>query len=155
MKTLEDAMREFITGVKDGTFCPCCQRYAKVNKVSINKSMAKALEWISKNAEVGGKWVYVQERGPDWMKRSNSHAKMLHWGLLERAETDEDKKHSGVYRPTEKGMKFLAGDIKVRKYMAIYNNINIKPDGIGPLVSFEDCMGESFDYKSMVREATV
>jgi hypothetical protein len=43
MKTLEEAQTEFYDDLIEGTTCPCCDRWAKVYKRSINSSMAKGL----------------------------------------------------------------------------------------------------------------
>jgi len=148
--TLIDAQKKFIAGIRDGVKCPCCGRYAKVNKILITKTMVLALKWINEEGEKVG-WVHVQETGPDWIKRSNSHAKLIHWGLLERKESDDGKKHSGIYRATLKGKDFLNDSLRVRKYMLIYNHKLLSPTGVGAMMLASDCMSEKFDYEKMVK----
>lgn len=148
---LKQAKEEFIKNVSEGTVCPCCGRYAKINKFSINGSMVRALSWIAEESErtVDG-WAMVQENGPDWIKRSNSHAKLLHWGLLERKAVDDgvDKVCSGIYRPTKSGVDFLLGRLLVKKFALVYNNITLLLDG--PMVGVDDCAGKKFKLREAV-----
>jgi len=147
MTTLKEAKAELIKGVIDGIVCPCCGRMARINKIAITGAMVRSLSWIAKESEkaVDG-WVMVQENGPDWIKRSNSHAKLIHWGLLERRDNDDGSKlHSGIYRPTRSGVEFLEGRVKVRKLALVYNNIRLKLTG--PMVSVTDCAGVKFHFR--------
>jgi len=131
---LEDAKELFIAGVKDGVVCPCCSRYAKVNRSCVTKSMVIVLKWIAKASEEfahSDGWVRVQRDAPDLVKTVNSHGKLLHWGLIERLEP-------GIYRPTEKGIEFLAGRATIKRWLFLYNNQII---GSGSeLVTVDDCI---------------
>lgn len=140
MKTLDEAKAELIKGVIDGVICPCCGRLAKVNKIAITGSMVRSLSWIaSESKKVTDGWVPVQDTAPGWLLRSNSHAKLIHWGLIERREsTTSTKLYSGVYRPTRDGVDFLNGDLSVKRWAFTYNNILLKLSG--PLISAADCI---------------
>ncbi len=154
MRTLAEAKRELAQEIMKGTQCPCCGKHVKINKLSITKAMVSALAWITKHSDpsINGGWVRVQEIGPDWIKRSNSHAKLSHWGLLEGKEPDSTgNKGTGIYRPTYEGKAFLASAIRVIKYKFVYNG-KVHGDG-GPLVGVSDCY-EKFDYDKMVRRSS-
>ncbi len=144
--TLAGAKAAFIAQVKDGAICPCCGRHAAINRISINGSMVHFLEWI---LQYNG-WIPVQNHAPAWVLRSNSHAKMLYWGLLDRLPTEDGKGNSGVYRITAKGRLFLSGQISVKKYMLVYNNISLIPNGVGENVTVFQCRGKKFKKEEAV-----
>lgn len=143
--TLADAKAAFIASVSEGAICPCCGRSAKINRITITSIHAKFLEWLqahtTRNLPYKG-WVAIQYDAPSWVIRSNSHSKLLMWGLIERKPTEDGRDNSGVYRLSEKGRRFLDGAISVKKTMLVYNNISLFPEGIGEDVTFLDCLGK-------------
>lgn len=152
-KTLKEARAEFAADLKNGTVCPCCCRYARVNKVVISKAMVMALGWLCRHSLPGIEdgWVRVQDSAPKWILRSNSHAKLTHWGLIERKAVPGGGKGSGVYRPTRRGRLFIDGHLSVPKAQFVYNDKAIKADE--SLVDVKFCLGVPFDYDAMVRRA--
>ncbi len=103
METLDEAKIKFVKEVENDTTCPCCNRHEKVNRVSITSAMVASLQGIADHSDnlIDDGRVRVQENGPDWLKRSNSHSKLQFWGLLERKKNDDKKKKSfGISRPT-------------------------------------------------------
>lgn len=152
-KTLAKAKSEFKEGLQHGIECPCCGRYGKLNKLSITRSMALVLGWMTKVSDPAfDGWIKVQDVAPKWILRSNSHAKLLHWGLIERHEAaPAANKCSGTYRPTTDGERFIEGLLRVPKYKYIYND-KVIAEG-GPRITVEACLGSPFDYDLMVRRA--
>lgn len=151
-KTLLQSMFEFTAGLNDGTVCPCCHRYARMNKVAISRSMTLTLGWLCKHSHPGVDqgWVRVQDTAPKWILRSNSHGKLVHWGLLERSPALHGG-GSGIYRPTAAGRRFIDGDTKVHKTLSIYNDKVVSASV--ELVDVTQCLGAPFDYETMVRRA--
>ena len=77
-----------------------------------------------------------------------------YWGLTEtaKAEPDENgsqkKRTSGYWRPTDLGIKFIRGEVKLPRSIFMYNG-ETREDPDAPLVSFEDALGEPFVYSEL------
>jgi hypothetical protein len=109
--------------------------------------MAQSLVWLA-NQSAGGAWVDVPKTGPRWLVRSNQLPTLRWWGLVERrASEDNAKKHSGLWRATEKGVLFAQNRLLVPKKVYTYN---AEVEYFGKeLVSIQDCT-ESFDYSAVM-----
>jgi len=143
--TLRSAWRAIIND--DGGHCPCCDRWGKIYPRSLNETMAQSLVWLA-NQSADGAWVDVPKTGPRWLVRSNQLPTLRWWGLVERRATDDNtKKHSGLWRATEKGVLFAQNRLLVPKKVYTYN---AEVEYFGKeLVSIQDCT-ESFDYSAVM-----
>lgn len=149
MGTALDVLREQWrdTVRKDGGHCPCCDRWGKVYKRNINETMARSVIWLA-GAPCGAEgWVDVPSNAPRWLVRSNQLATLRWWGLVERREPSEgeDKKYSGMWRCTELGKQWIAGNAKVHQSVWTYAGEVESLDG--PMVSVSDCLGQHFSYQ--------
>lgn len=110
---------------KGGT-CPCCERFGKIYKRSINTTMAYSLSWLVFTApkdKLG--WTDVPRFGPRMVVRSNQLPTLRWWGLVERNDEAAkvlDLKHVGLWRPTIKGVRFSNNQMAVPKYVFHYND---------------------------------
>jgi hypothetical protein len=129
--TLEEAKVMLWDGVKGGTRCPCCNRWAQSYWRTINKTMARGLWWLANVGAVEPS-EYLQPlnyvditKGPAWLLRSNQLATLRWWKLVERMPNDDpSKKHSGMWRVTTLGVKFLSGDSSVpRRVCTLFGNV--------------------------------
>ena len=150
MSDLEQLRREwFFTIDGDGGRCPCCDRWGKIYAHHLNGAMVATLRWLCEQSP-DGEWVNMPEHAPRWALRGYQFASLEKWGLLERnrlakkEDEDKDTKHSGFWRPTEKGRAFSDGFIAVPQIAFVYNN-NVLRFG-DKLVYFDDCLGEKFSY---------
>lgn len=114
LETLEDARGRLRHGVDDGINCPCCDRWAQAYWRTINKTMARGLWWLyckglrDPIANAGEVPFTDITKGPAWLLRSNQLATLRWWGLVERMPSDDSaKKHSGMWRVTAEGDKFV------------------------------------------------
>jgi predicted transcriptional regulator len=112
METLQES-KEFLRANFDkGVSCPCCNQFVKLYKRKLNSGMAMALIHIYKQ----GNWINVK----DYMRKNslpNNHDWTLlrYWGLIEEStKTEEGKKTNGVWRITQKGVKFIEKKINVQ-----------------------------------------
>lgn len=137
--------REVISG--DGGRCPCCDRWGKIYPRSLNETMALSLVWLAAKS-TDGDWVNIPQRGPRWLVRSNQLPTLRWWGLVERLDTgDKTKKHSGLWRATEKGILFAQNRLQVPKKVFTYN---AEVEGFSKeLVTIDECV-ESFDYSAVM-----
>jgi len=149
LKQAKDFLRE---NFDEGAKCPCCGQYVRKYKRKLNSSMARALVWIA-GASTASKngWVDVPAKAPKWLIKTNQHPTLRWWGLLERMPNDESyKKHSGMWRPTKKGMSFALGEGKAPEYVLHYNNKVIEHSE--KLVTISDAFGVKFSYEEMMNE---
>jgi len=157
MKILEDIhlhrMREeWRATIEDkGGHCPCCGRWGRVYKRPLNETMARSLIWLC-DSSVEDAWVDVPATAPRWLVQSNQLPTLRWWGLVVRCNDNvsEDKKHSGMWKPTELGRLFRSGKSAVQKYVYTYNGAFEKFGGPDVLIS--DCFGDSFSYKEIMSE---
>ena len=129
-----------------GAFCPCCDRWTKVQPRPLNKKMVSGLYWIFENSKPGH-YIDVATTGPRWLVQSNQHTTLKHWGLLEsRSNDDPKKKCSGWWRVTKKGRRVLFGE-QIEKFAIIYND---KCDAHkGPMVVLDDIV-DYFNYEEIM-----
>ena len=143
---LRDIWRGIITG--DGGHCPCCDRWGKVYARTLNETMARSMVWLAHNS-ADGSWVDVPKTAPRWLVQSNQLPTLRWWGLVERMGNEDDptKKHSGLWRATQKGIEFANNQIKVPKKVFTYN---AEVEAFGEdMVSISDCT-EHFNYSEVM-----
>jgi hypothetical protein len=109
--------------------------------------MARSLVWLAHHS-INGDWVNVPKHAPRWLVRSNQLPTLRWWELVERHGTeDPTKKHSGLWRATQKGILFAQNSIQVPKKVYTYN---AEVEGFNDkLVTIKDCI-ESFDYSAVM-----
>ena len=159
LKEAKDWLRDRIC--KDGDNCPCCNQFAKIYKRKLNYAMARDLIWLvrySRRVENG--WVKVSKEAPKRVHKSRELPKLAYWQLIEPllAESDCGAKTSGTWRPTENGILFAKGEIRVDKYVYVYNKKPIKkssplisePDH--SLASIQDALEDYFDFNELWNE---
>jgi hypothetical protein len=116
--TLASAKKELWEEMKRGGIdCPCCGRYARLYPYSISKAQIASFQWIMLNTSDKKPFVNVQAQAPKWLLRSNSHGKLVHWGLVHSSIYD-----SGWWGITDFGKKFFYGETSVRQYALVFNN---------------------------------
>ena len=120
MKTLEDAKADWLYAINgDGGDCPCCDRWGKIYPRHFNSSMARALIWLVGR---GPRWTDVPNTAPKWLTRTNQLPTVRWWGLVVRRESEDPAvKHSGMWRPTRRGIDFAHGRINVPQKVYTYN----------------------------------
>lgn len=115
--TVEEAKNWVNINSKVGCICPCCGRLVKMYKRKLNSGMAQeliALYALSFN-DIETKFYHHT----NFAKVSGGElSKLAHWGLVsEKQNNVEDKKTSGFWGITEKGIDFVENKIRVEKYI--------------------------------------
>lgn len=112
-----DARRWLKSVYRKGADCPCCGQRVQLYRRSLNRAMVRALTDIYRAA--GRDWVRIA----DIVGKRADEAKLVHWGLLEEQYgRREDGGRKGTWRVTEKGERFLRGEISVPRYVLLYNS---------------------------------
>lgn len=136
--------------VDEGTHCPCCGRWAKVNGRPFNATMARGLIWLARRAGSERRWVDVPKEAPRWLVKSNQISITANWGFVEAKESaDPKKKTTGLWRPTHRGVGFVKGRIKVRQRVHTFNNCVV--GWSGPEIDVHDALGKNFDYAEVMK----
>jgi hypothetical protein len=135
-----------------GAVCPCCLRFAKVYRYKITSGMARCLIWLvgqgPKYADVGG-WVHLPEKAPRHVLTSNSIGKLKYWGLVEaKFNEDSRKKESGIWRPTQDGLRFVRRQQTVHSHAVVYNDELLRFDGEG--IEIKTALKNPFDYEKLM-----
>lgn len=147
--------------LEQGTVCPCCSQYAKVYRRKINSGMAVALMVIlrrTKRMMPYEGWLHIPDDFKDsgelvGVLKNRDYPKLRYWGLLEAfegANLDSDTPCSGKWRLTNKGVAFCMGEVRVPKYVFIYNGIALARAQV-ETVGIKDALGEKFSYEELMR----
>lgn len=138
----------------DGGKCPCCDRFGKLYSRTINKTMATALKWLVEQNQQKGlrEWIDVPNTAPPYVLRGYQLTTLRWWGLVERELPDPkvNKKHSGHWRATLKGIDFVEGRVEVPRKAYHYDGdaVGFSDDQTG----YEACLKRKFDYDSTMTE---
>ena len=146
LKRLREDWRATTEG--EGGRCPCCDRWGRIYKRSINETMARSLIWLC-NAPSEQGWVDVPTHAPRWLVRSNQLPTLRWWDLVQRARNEDvDKKHSGMWRATELGRAFAKGEIAMPKTVYTYNGEREKYGD--EVIRISECFGTHFSYAEVM-----
>lgn len=150
--TLTEAKKEWQNAIQhDGGHCPCCGRWGKIYARKLNRNMARGVAWLFSRPE---EWVNVPSVAPRWLVASNQLPTLRWWGLVERPDEGAreelgEKKHSGHWRVTTKGVMFVKGLIDVPAKVFTYDG---SPVGwSAERVYISDCI-ENFSYREIMNE---
>lgn len=150
--TLDEARDQVFAALPHGGgVCPCCDQLVRLRRQVLNVPLAKALIWLVAQYERRGGWRHISE-APMLQGRpgGGDFAKLEHWGLIEsRRNTDSNKRTSGWWRPTSKGIDFVCGRVRVPKYVLTYNRdlYSLSPESVDII----DAMESKWDYEETLR----
>lgn len=150
--TLAEA-RDVLDGLMElGHECPTCKQHAAVYRRNLHSGIARALILLYR--EAGTSWVHKPTvlKGVGSAARDESIAR--YWGLIEEERRDRMREgRAGYWRVTERGGKFVLGELRVPRHAVIYNNRCLRLEGKD--VSIFDCLGNRFSYSDLMRPAAV
>lgn len=132
----------------EGAECPCCKRFGKYNGYSITKTDAKFLVWLFINGDKDG-WVHTPTQAPREFMRAKSFTNLRYWGLIENYPNDnKDVKGSGLWRITNKGIKYMKGEMQLPKKAFVFDRMLV---GFSEKqVYFTECYKEHFDLEQVM-----
>jgi len=152
--SLQEA-REFVKEkayTAKGTTCPCCGKRVKSYRRPFNHQMARFMILLVWTFERTGKWIHVSSE-PWFNFKGGDYAKVKYWGLAEhKPNTDDpDKKESGMWRPTELGIKFAHKLESVPRYAHV--NWMKKVERFSGLPIFVDkALQNKFNYTELMAQ---
>ena len=135
----------------DGGYCPCCSRWGKVYRRSLNKTMARSLMWLVFQAQDRGDgWVHVPSEAPAALLRNSQLSSLKMWGLVEcmpGADNGTKLASSGLWKATRDGVLFAQNKMTVQKYVYVYNDTVVDRDGED--VAITECLGDKYNYEDI------
>lgn len=153
--TLDEAKNFLRENWKEGVKCPCCGRKVQLYKHSLTSGMARTLIYMNRITEIEnppGGFVKVQEV---FAKRYGANATAMGysllkwWGLLIMQDNDDPtRRGTGYWCITDKGKRFVHGDLTVPAQVFIYDN---KRQGFSEEhVTIKEALGKHFDYLELM-----
>ncbi len=149
-KSLAEAKREYFEGAEtsEGTRCPCCERYGKVYRRKLNATMAAALvrlHALTHNKE--REWFDPKEFTLPY--EGGEYGKLQFWELVvTQPSTDPKRKGSSKWKITDKGKKFVRGELKVPAYAVVYDGELRRLEG--PPLAIVVALGSVFSYAELM-----
>ena len=141
---------------KGGCECPACGRHVELRPRKLNSSMAYAAIIMynlrKKNGDPNRYFKMNEEIAKLKIPSSNvEYSKLNYWGLAEQNPTNDNPKTktSGLWRLTDKGIRFVMGEISVPRHVFVYKNIVRKISDERTNIS--DSLGDKFDYNELIK----
>lgn len=155
---LAEARAWLQTHLDNGVDCPCCDQHAQRYYRRVNSGMARWLIALTHLSPPGSRcWtstrnviVYAAKHPSFGSSIGSGEAPSLlpFWGLIEaRPNDDPDKKHSGFWRPTELGYRFVMGEHRIKRIAVVYNNQLERLEG--DEVTIRECLGRKFSLEDL------
>lgn len=134
----EDIKQFLLDNYEKGCECPACGQNVRLYKRPLNAAMARALILISKAPKANDAgWVDIKSVDV----RGGDYAKLRYWELLEAGEP-------GLWRVTQKGLKFISDQIRVPSHAHVYND---RVRGWSDEdVNIRQALGEAHDYTQLM-----
>jgi hypothetical protein len=142
--TLQEAKDYLKKHWREGAICPCCKQTVKLYKTPFSSNMGMFLTDLVKLYEEKKRPIHYSE----CKYSSRNYPHLSKWGMMftEKSEKKE-KRTTGFWTPTEKGIAFAKGEIKVLSTVLIYNNQIF--GFTGDDVSIEDVLKMPFNYEDV------
>lgn len=147
--TLGEA-RDLLDGLLEvGHDCPTCGQHAAVYRRRLHSGIARALILMYRHG--GTSWLHKPTvlKGVGSSARDESIAR--YWNLVEEERHDRSEGRAGYWRVTERGGRFVLGELRVPRYAVIYNGRCLRLEGKD--VSIFDCLGAKFSYSELIGSA--
>jgi hypothetical protein len=147
-QTLQDARRRLLKRLDEGTICPCCGQTAKRYRRKLTSQMARVLVELHFATRKEG---LVHKRDLESHDGSGDLGKLAHWGLVHSPEGTNagGSNRSGYWQTTEKGDRFVRDEIKVPRYVHLYNGRRL---GFSKeMTDIRTAIGDHFDYEELMR----
>lgn len=128
-ESIELARAKVMHNLPHGVMCPVCDQHCRLYKRKLNSGMVRALiQLATVQAKFDNIGVNIWVDASKLQFRGGDYGKLRWWELVEHRKLRKDekdsaeKKDSGKWRVTQKGLQFLTGEVRVARYIFIYNN---------------------------------
>jgi len=114
-RTLEEARGYIRDNKETGVPCPCCGQHVQVYTRKFNLNMGRFLLSLCNKSPQASEWVHYK----DCDYASRDYAGVAYWGL---ASNRKGAKSAGYWRPTQRGLDFINGRIRIPSHVTLFNN---------------------------------
>jgi len=141
-----------------GDYCPVCDRWGKINTVTLRGVMVKTMHWIHR--EGSGDWVDVPARAPRFVSRSYAFSRLKHWNMVEQkyappptkeeqeSGIERETRTSGMWKLTPIGIDFIFNGTTAPHKVFVYNDHRVGASD--EMVTARDCAHAKFNYDEMM-----
>jgi len=152
--TLREAKDILNENYVKGLLCPCCKGVVKQYRRSIYGKMAVALIKLYQFTN-GDPAMFVHINDLGLTSGGADFAKFVFWGLIwEQPKKDNlDKRTSGVWAITAKGVSFVTRKLRVPKYAHVVMGELTAHSGAS--VDIVDVLGKHFSYAEIMSDFTI
>lgn len=129
--------------------CPCCHQLVKLYRRKLHTEMALFLIKLTKAYLKNPRWYSTRELLPATAKSATDGAYLTRWGLVEKMPSmNSSGGKAGMYKPTNKGIKFAQGQLYVESHVHILCG---KTVGFSETTVFiQSCLGKKFNYTELM-----
>lgn len=153
-ETLEAARDYVLANREDGVTCPCCQRLVRVYKRKLNSGMALAFLRLCRIHTTANRPVHAREVCEPTKNRDFSQ--LQYWELMIELPKTEDQhgRTSGFWLPTERGLAFFRGELRVPKYR-VHASGEEETIGWSPeTTALREALPDGFDYDKLLEDSS-
>lgn len=142
--TILEAKRFLRKFFKKGVECPCCGQKVKAYRRSLcTPAVADFLRLCRE---------YMKEKQPihhaEFTQQRSNFYTLNYWGLIEPGVYEGgEQKSAGTWMPTERGMDFAMGNLKLHKSVMTYDNTPYEFEG--ELINVHEALGNKFKYSEL------
>jgi hypothetical protein len=143
--TLAEAKELLRSEMDKGAICPCCNQSVKMYRWKISAKIGAVLIAFYHQRN---KWIHPLN---DLGVNSGDYAKLRHFGLIVSSDhIEEDKKASGLWTITPRGIAFVEDRLTIHEKVKLYNNAAYGFEG--SQVTIHDVLGSSFSYSELMND---
>lgn len=140
---LDDARDWVEERLDTGADCPCCGQHAQEYRRKLHATMAADLVRMTRRFGVG-RAFHVRDLG----RHPGDFAKLALWGLIaDTGDTRGDGGRAGYWKVTTNGARFVAGHLRVPKYVRLYAG-RVIGWGDGQ-INVEEALAGRFDLREL------
>lgn len=162
-KILSAARADFFDEIDNGANCPCCDRFGKRYKRTLNSTIGHALlAMLALHERTKEEWLHVSKIR-DLMLKTGCKAthptgeigKAVYYALVEQKENEDTKKRkSGLWRLTSDGMEFARGESTIPRFIYLYNDeLHGERFDTSEFIYINDVLGKKFDYTELMESS--
>jgi hypothetical protein len=150
--TVSEAKEILSNELDKGTYCIVCSQHAQRYWRVIYGYQAYLMIMLYRLTvdQPSKQWFHVTEIHRTKGFSDGSFAKLRYWGLVQGKTKDpnEDKRTSGYWQITDRGVRYVLRKVRLKKYAVTYNERCEKYDG--PYVGIEESLGKKFSYTELM-----
>lgn len=156
--TVREVRQFLFENREEGTVCPCCDRIAKEYHYTIGHGQAQAvitLYKLTRMLKPEDGYIHVHNEFARYFKlncNTLSYHRLQYWELIEPMHTNDnpDKRTSGMWKITRKGIEFVEGRTTVPSEITVYGGKRTAL--FGDPISIKVALKQKFSYQTLMED---